>query len=89
MKIIAVHKTSDTVPYLICICQDYTISDSDALKIFLDNAPYRTDGTDQNDIIFINPDNWDWVDEWPLDEGNVIELQSFVQNELTNNDKEV
>lgn len=77
MKLIAVNKSSDVCPYLVCSCKDYEIGDLDVLTILLDNAPYRTDGTATDDVLTIHPDNWDWVDEWPLDAESVAELKRF------------
>jgi hypothetical protein len=47
------------------------------LTINLGNEPYRTDGTGESDIVTINPDNYDWVDEWELDEEAVECLNPF------------
>jgi len=76
-KIIAVNKSSDIVPYMVCICKDFLIADDDTLTIHLDNAPYRTDGTAKVDTIVITPDNWDWVDDWDLDEETIEPLKLF------------
>lgn len=78
MKIIAVNKSSDTVPYLVCTCRDFSINEeTSVLEIILANEPYRTDFPAEPDKIVIHPDNYDWVDQWPLDEEGVEELKVF------------
>jgi len=77
MKIVAVHKSDSTVPYLITICKDYIVLDNNELHIFLDNSPYRTDGSVKNDVIILSEDNWEWVDEWDLTEKTVTQLLNF------------
>ena len=70
-KIVAVNRSTDIVPYMVCICKDFHITDDETLMIHLDNAPYRTDGASKDDTIVITPDNWDWVDDWDLDEETI------------------
>jgi len=57
MKIIAVNRSSDTVPYLICICRDFSLNEEDVLEIILANEPYRTDFPAKPDKIIIHPDD--------------------------------
>lgn len=78
VKIIAVNKSSDIVPYLICTCKGFSINEeTSVLEIILANEPYRTDFPAEPDKIVIQPDNYDWVDEWPLDKKEVEELKTF------------
>lgn len=78
MKLIAVNKSSDTIPYLVCTCKDFSIDEkTSVLKISLGNEPYRTDGSGQSDVIVIHPDNYDWVDEWDFDDEAVECLNIF------------
>lgn len=76
-KIIAVNRSSDTVPYMVCICKDFHITDNETLVIHLDNAPFRTDGTAKDDTIVIASDNWDWVDDWDVHEDNLEPFKLF------------
>lgn len=76
-KIIAVNRSSDTVPYMVCICKDFHITDNETLVINLDNAPFRTDGTAKDDTIVIASDNWDWVDGWDVHEDNLEPFKLF------------
>lgn len=79
MKLICVNKSDSTIPYLICNCISYEIQDNGNVKIILDNAPYRTDGNGNSDLIIISSDNY----EYPLDEQSVALIQYF-NNQLNN-----
>jgi hypothetical protein len=76
-KIVAVNRSTDTVPYMVCICKDFHITDDETLMIHLDNAPYRTDGTSKDDTIVIASDNWDWVDDWDVHEETLVPFKLF------------
>jgi hypothetical protein len=78
---ITVHKSSETIPYLACVCQDCTINDDSSLTIRLDNQPYRTDVQALPDVINISSDNWDWLKTYPLDDNTVEAIQNF-RNQL-------
>lgn len=81
MKIIAVHKSSDTIPFLICVCKSFEICETtNNLTIHLDNAPYRTDDSAKSDSIYISEENYDWVDEWPMNEASVKDIQKLISD---------
>jgi hypothetical protein len=76
-KIVAVNRSSDTMPYMVCICKDFRITNDETLVIHLDNAPLKTDGTSKDDTIVIASDNWDWVDDWDVHEETLIPFKLF------------
>jgi len=76
-KIVAVNRSTDTMPYMVCICKDFHITNDETLVIHLDNAPPKTDGTAKDDTIVIASDNWDWVDDWDVHEETLIPFKLF------------
>ena len=79
MEIIAINRSSDVVPYLVCICKEFSIDELGVSTVKLDNAPFRTDGTEMPDTLIFHPDNYDWVDSWDLDEENLEPFKLFRQ----------